>query len=924
MNEDVTVSRERELRLLTRKALRAEAGHGGVVLVEGLVGMGKSTLMDAFRYSLTSESSQRVFTIASGDCYETSGGNDAYEPFKEILRNLAEPTQHPNTARLVLEIIKETAPDLLALIPVLGTAAAILKMSVKTASVVSKKWSLGSDDDTRADLAESMMSLYVDTILALADRHGPLVLIIEDAHWSDTASAQLFFRLARAVRDKRLLLVATYRPNFLVGTALRNIRQELLILNETEVIDLQGFTEAKVEAYIEQRYQTTPSDPGLVAWLTQLSGGSPMFIAHYLTLLEDQAIIRVTSNGLILDCDLRNIEGEWVMSGPEGELPTPRSVKEVVDQRIDRLADRERQLLELGSVQGFKFMSLVLMALLPSASSDILSELRHIELEDQVIKAEVPQPWARRETETYSFEHTLLRQALYDKLGRFQRLNYHRIVATALEDLLGRIQERGASVPRQLVLEIIVNNRLAENYQHAATYGLQAAQSCYEEGAFADAARLCENVTTDLAQVEDHQPDYELLYAHAVEILLATSEPQFFSKSAEGSFELTELIERAKAAAQTAGERRLEARLQFLEGRSLIVTGSLDRAVEKLDAARHSLHDAGDIFGEISALIELGHHRMGIDVASGVETLQEARLLLELNRRVVREQVPARSLDRIEYKLKGAIGLCEFDCGNFDSALDALEDAVAGLERAEIYDLRDINSNFLAQVLIASGQFARAQQVLEDTLRPLTGEQSHRMVQSAYNLALLGKLYLEWGRPDDATGPLQDAWRKIQANPNNAIAPLIANYYAELLISPESPANDAELAGKLLDWSIKHSSTFHFERSVVAAKCLMARLEILRRQPEQALILSQEAAEELWTAGLMPAIRSEEVYLINYEILIANYRPDEAQQWLQRAKQVLEAKIASIHDPRRQQDFREKVKVSRSILNAIPYLVTHD
>jgi tetratricopeptide (TPR) repeat protein len=733
----------------------------------------------------------------------------------------------------VLEILKETGPDLLALIPGLGTAAAILKISVKAASVARQR-SLASDSDTRADLAESMMGQYVDTILALADRHGPLVLIIEDAHWSDTASAQLFSRLARVIRDKKLLLVATYRPNFLIGTVFRNIRQELLMLDETEPIDLQGFTEAQVKSYIEQRYQSTPADPGLVAWLTQLSGGSPMFITHYLTLLEDQEIIRVTSGGLILDYDLRNIEGEWVMSGPGGELPTPRNVKEVVDQRIDRLANRERQLLELGSVQGFKFMSLVLMALLPSASSDILSELRCIELEDHVIKEESPQEWARRETEMYSFEHTLLRQALYNKLGRLQRLNYHGIVATVLENLLGRIQELGASVPRRLVLEIVINNRLAENYQHAATYGLQAAQSCYEEGAFADAASLCENVTTDLAHVEDHQPDDELLYAHAVEILLATAEPQWFSKSAEeGSFVLTELIERARAAAQAAADRRLEARLQFFEGRNLIVTGSLDRAVEKLEAARHSLHDVDDIFGEISALIELGHHRMGIDVASGVETLQEARQLLEFNRRVVSEQVPARALDRIEYKLKGAIGLCEFDRGNFDSALDSLEDAVAGLERAEIFDLHAIDSNYLAQVLIASGQFARAQQVLEDTLRPLTGEQSHRVVQSAYNLALLGKLYIEWGRSDDAAGPLQEAWRKIQANPDNSIVPLIANYYVELLIDPKSPTRDTELAGKLLDWNIKQSSTLRFERSVVTAKCLMARLAILRRQPEQ-------------------------------------------------------------------------------------------
>jgi len=244
------------------------------------------------------------------------------------------------------------------------------------------------------------------------------------------------------------------------------------------------------------------------------------------------------------------------------------------------------------------------------------------------------------------------------------------------------------------------------------------------------------------------------------------------------------------------------------------------------------------------------------------------------------------------------------------------------LDRAKMYDLHAIYSNYLAQVLIAGGQFARAQQVLQDAIRTLGGERSHRTVETAYILGLLGKLYIEWDRLDDAVEPLQSAWRKIQADPNNSIFPLIANYYAELLIEPASPVSDMKAAGELLDRSIKHSSTFRFERSVVVAKCLMARLAMLHKQPERALILSQEAAEELWAVGIMPAVRSEEVYLVHYEILIANNKPAEAQQWMQRAKHILEAKVASIRDSRQQRDFIEKVKVSRSIFRAIPYLAT--
>jgi len=653
VGQNVTIFRERELLLLTQQVLKAEAGQGSVVLVESLAGMGKTTLMESFRSSLNSGKSPHAVTIASGYCYEVAGGNDAYEPFKDILRSLTDPARHPDYSSLILNLIKETGPDLLALIPGLGTAAMAAKLTVRAASTVGK-WSLGADSGTRADLAESVIRQYTDTILALADKYGPLVLIIEDAHWSDNASAQLFSRLARVLENKKLLLVATYRSNFLAGAALRSVRQELLILGVTEVVDLPGFTQTQVREYLEQRYQKTGIDPSLAAWLTQLSGGSPMFIAHYLALLEEQGIIQNAADSLSFGYDLRNIAGEWAPVGPAADLPIPRSVQEVLNQRIEQLEDRERQLLELGSVQGCQFMSLVLKALLPSASGDILRELRRIELEDHVIRAETPEPWARRETETYSFEHALLRQAFYNQLGRLERLNYHNIVAEALEEWLMRLQDCGKSVPRRLLLEIALNNRLAENYRQAARFGLQAAQSCYVEGAFAEAAILCEEATTDFARLEDLQPDDELLYAQAVQILVATSEPQWFTKSTrDGNFSLADLIERAQAAALTVGDPLLKARIQLLEGRNLVRTGRLDSAMHALDAARRSLHDVGDLLGEISALTELGHHGIGLDAGRALENLQQARQLLDQNRQVVREQVPVSALDRIEYRLEG-------------------------------------------------------------------------------------------------------------------------------------------------------------------------------------------------------------------------------------------------------------------------------
>jgi tetratricopeptide (TPR) repeat protein len=918
VDESAVIRREQELAALRMQALRADAGHGGAVLLEGLAGMGKSTLVESFRQSLSSSNDGLVATVASGYCYEVSGSNDAYEPFKEILRSLTEPSKRPDFSTIVLELIRRTGPDLLALIPGLGTASALAKIGVQAASAV-EKWSLRADEDTRTDLVESIVNQYLNTILALADQSDPLVLIIEDAHWIDNASAQIISRLSRVLKSKKLLLVLTYRPNLVAGTPLALVRQELSILGAAYPLPLRGFTEPQVREYLAKRYETMALPPHLSPWLTQLSGGSPMFIAHYLSLLEGQSAIRATPSGVVLDYDFEKIGDEWVITGPgRGELPIPGSIREVLNQRIERLEDKERILLELGSVQGLRFMSLVLMKMLPAASADVLRELRRIAEQDRVIQEEAPEQWARRDTEIYSFEHALLRQAFYGQLSRLERLTYHGDVAHALEELLMKLRTEKKSVPRRLLLEIAHHYRLTEDFRRAADYNLQAAESSYMEGAFSEASTLCREILTDLGRLEESLAEDDLLYARTMQILLATSEPQWFARQAAGEeFRLAELIERARAAAQRAGDRHLEARLQYLNGRNLVVVGRLDRAVEELAAARGSMHELGDTFGEVTALIELGHHLIAIDADRSLDTLQEARELFVRGHQELECEVPNRALDRMRYRLEGTIGVGKFDRGDFDGALVELEQAVDGLSRAKMYDLHAIHSNFLAQVLTACGQYERAEHVLQEAIMVSDEKVPHRTVQTAYNLGLLGKLYLEWDRPEAAVDPLQTGWRQIQLFPDNSILPLVGNYYAELLIDPKSPVRDRDAAGTLLDWVVEHSVRYHFQRSVIVAKCLQARLAVMSGQRAQGLDLARAAAESLWQAGLMPAVRAEEVYLTYHDLLVANDNPEEAETWLQRAVDILEAKAASIHDPRKRHDFRERVTTNRSIIDAV-------
>jgi hypothetical protein len=161
----------------------------------------------------------------------------------------------------------------------------------------------------------------------------------------------------------------------------------------------------------------------------------------------------------------------------------------------------------------------------------------------------------------------------------------------------------------------------------------------------------------------------------------------------------------------------------------------------------------------------------------------------------------------------------------------------------------------------------------------------------------------------------------IQSAPDNAILPLVANYYAELLIETALD-NDLAAAGRIIDMSIVLSKSNGFERSLVVAQILKARIALKQGDLAGALALSRCAAEALRSAGLLPAVRSEEVYFIHYMCLQANGSAQEALEWLEEAARVVNAKSRGISNAQTRADYREKIRVSRAVISASTILMS--
>ena len=225
------VEREAVLRQLHAWLAEARQGRRRVVLVMGEAGIGKTAVVTAFT---AQAAAQHAVRIAWGQCVEHCGAGEAYMP---ILTALGQLCRGPDGTRIVA-ILRQQAPTWLVQMPWLlrPTDRALLQQELHGVT----------RDRMVRELAEML-----DTLTAAV----PLVLILEDLHWSDHATLDVLAILARRREPARLLLLGTYRP--VDGTGhdhpLRTVAQDLRIHAYSAELPLDLLSASAVEAYLKAR-----------------------------------------------------------------------------------------------------------------------------------------------------------------------------------------------------------------------------------------------------------------------------------------------------------------------------------------------------------------------------------------------------------------------------------------------------------------------------------------------------------------------------------------------------------------------------------------------------------------------------------------------------------------------------------------------
>jgi len=426
----------------------AEAGTGGTVLLDAEAGMGKSVLVG----EALEEARARGLSTAqgSGSPEERSRAYHAWRTVLPSLLGLEGPRDAAARATHLLERLRHR-PEQAAWAPLLN---GVLPVQLPEGELLQHMTAALRGANTRELLVQ---------LLDEASRERPRMVVLDDAHWMDSASWELALAVQRRV--KRLLLVLCTRPPAEAASAeYRQLREAPGTLN----LSLERMPQDEVLTLVCQRLGARRLPAPVVTLLRERAEGHPFFSEQLACALRDAGHLTVERG-----------ECRWVSDTGGQPMPgIPSTIQGLLISRMDRLTPQQQLTLKVASVLGRTFPFVLLRDIHPVESDraslpEQLAALRRLGL----VEPEAPSD----EGPVYAFKHVLIQEAAYHLMAFAQRRELHRAVALHHERA-GRGAEH---------LPLLAHHwHRAEEPERALSYLERAAETAWARGAPREAIAL--------------------------------------------------------------------------------------------------------------------------------------------------------------------------------------------------------------------------------------------------------------------------------------------------------------------------------------------------------------------------------------------------------------------------------------------------
>lgn len=442
------VGREADLAQLHRWLQRALGGTRQVVFITGEAGMGKTTLVETFLAEIERED---ALWIGRGQCLEHYGAGEAYLPVLEAVGRLCK----ESAGQALIALLARQAPTWLVQMPWLVNGAEFEALQRRV---------LGP---TR----ERMLREMAETIEALTAER-PLVLVLEDLHWSDYATLDLVTRLAQRREPARFLLLGTYRPEAVVASShpLPGVIAALQLRQLCQELAVSALSAAEVEGYLAAYFMNDAVAVALSPTLHRRSEGNPLFMVN---LLEHW----------IAYGWLYQQQGQWTLR-PGWEAiaqEIPATLRELVMQRQARLSPTEQRLLEVASVAGLEWSAASIAAGLVAEVVETEVWCEELARRGQFLRPCGEETWPDGTVATrYRFRHALYQDVVYERIPAARQAQLHQRIALREEAGYG---ERSGDIAARLAMHF----ERGHDSSKAVWYHQQAAQQALQRSGYREA-----------------------------------------------------------------------------------------------------------------------------------------------------------------------------------------------------------------------------------------------------------------------------------------------------------------------------------------------------------------------------------------------------------------------------------------------------
>ncbi|HEX9495308.1 MAG TPA: adenylate/guanylate cyclase domain-containing protein [Candidatus Limnocylindria bacterium] len=458
------VGRWMELSRLDLAYQSARIGRTEVVLIAGEPGIGKSRLVSEFIGLVTAD--------------DGAAGNDAPRVLRWTFSRVNQRSYAGFIEPLLVELrIDPAAADAKDRLGEKLTELGFANSSA-TATVLAQFLHLQGAEEATSESEEWKRGMYIvvfDVLGALA-RTRPLLYVLEDLHYADSASVDLlWFLAARAARVPLLFLLA---QRIGAGGQPKPSRT-----NFTQMV-LEPLADDEAARIVDSTIEWAPAE--LRDRIVARAGGNPFFIEESIRALVDSGAIA------------RDDKGDWVVRERALALDVPATLHAVIAARIDRLPPAAKECIQLASVIGQRFGERVLRA----AGGDRLADAVDILIAaDLVVEAA---PGERREGR-FRFKHAVTQEVAYNTLLMRRRTELHRQVALSIENVL-------VTEIRDFYPALAHHYLLGDVPDKAASYSWKAAQRAMNIHAHVEALRFAEQAVELYEKLNDVGHAVEALY----------------------------------------------------------------------------------------------------------------------------------------------------------------------------------------------------------------------------------------------------------------------------------------------------------------------------------------------------------------------------------------------------------------------------